>query len=97
MITLVCEIEPLASDVRVTDTDLQVQLKDGRMLSVPLSWLPRLEHAGDAERRDWQILGGGYAIEWPQIDEHVLVEGLLAGRNSNESRQSLERWLGSRR
>jgi hypothetical protein len=97
MTTLILEAEPMAASVRVTETDLIVQLIDGRTLTVPLHWYPRLTHATDAERRNWQLLGDGYAIEWPDVDEHVGVEGLLAGRRSGESEHSLQRWLSTRK
>jgi hypothetical protein len=70
-------------------------MKDGRALIVPLSWLPRLLHATDEERANWIIVGDGYGIEWPNLDEHVLVEGLFAGRRSQESDKSLSHWLES--
>ena len=97
MSTLVLETEPLAKAVVVTDDDLTVELADGRRIMVPLAWYPRLLNATPAERRNWRLLGDGYAMEWPDLDEHIGVEGLLAGRLSGESRQSLERWLASRR
>lgn len=75
---------------------LVVELADGRSLLVPLEWYPRLYHATEKERQNWQLLGGGYAIEWPDLDEHIGVEGLLAGRRSGESAASLERWRLSR-
>ncbi len=93
MSTLVLEIEPAAAAVVVTDDDLTVELSDGRRVSVPLAWYPRLFHATEAERRNWRLLGDGYAIEWPDLDEHIGVEGLLAGRHGGESQQSLARWL----
>ena len=96
MSTLVLEIAPVAVEVTVTDDDLTVALADGRRMYVPLSWHPRLFHASDVERQNWQLLGDGYAIEWPDLDEHIGVEGLLAGRQSGESPQSLKRWLGAR-
>ncbi len=96
MSTLVLEIEPLAVEVSVTNEQLTVDLADGRRLIVPLAWYPRLWHASPTERQNWQLLGGGYAIEWPDLDEHIGIEGLLAGRQSGESRKSLERWLASR-
>jgi hypothetical protein len=55
-----------------------------------------LLYASDPERQNWQLLGDGYAIEWPDLDEHIGIEGLLAGRPSGESPQSLNRWLASR-
>jgi hypothetical protein len=97
MSTLVLEIEPLATTVAVTDDDITVHLADGRRIAVPLAWYPRLLDASQAERQNWRLLGDGYAIEWPDLDEHIGIEGLLAGRSSGESPQSLERWLGARR
>lgn len=96
MTTLTLETEPLAAQVRVTDETLIVDLIDGRSLIVPLSWYPRLLHASQEERQNWQLLGDGYAIEWIDLDEHIGVEGLLAGRQSGESRHSFERWLTTR-
>jgi hypothetical protein len=78
------------------DDQFTIELPDGRRLIVPLGWYPRLQHATDAERKNWQLLGDGYAIEWRDIDEHIGVEGLLAGRRSGESAASLDRWLASR-
>lgn len=96
MITLVLEKDPLAVDVRVTDDKLLVDLADGRSLAVPLAWYPRLLHGSTTERQNWRLLGGGYAVEWPDLDEHIGVEGLLAGRRSGESEKSFQRWLASR-
>jgi len=73
-----------------------VELIDGRSLIVPLSWYTRLLHASQAERQNWQLLGDGYAIEWVDLDEHIGIEGLLAGRHSGESHHSLERWSATR-
>jgi hypothetical protein len=97
MSTLVLEIEPIAVNVNVTEDDLTVTLSDGRRILVPLAWYPRLLYASPVERQNWQLLGDGYAIEWPDLDEHIGIEGLLAGRPSGESPQSLSRWLASRR
>ncbi len=85
------------TDVKIADNNLTVYLFDGRSIAVPLEWYPRLLHGSEDERRNWQLLGDGYAIEWPDLDEHIGVEGLLAGRRSGESRLSLEHWLGERR
>jgi hypothetical protein len=60
-------------------------------------WYPRLAHATDSERRHWQLLGDGYAIEWPDLDEHIGVEDLLAGRRSGKSERSLRQWLEERK
>lgn len=97
MTTLVLEEEPAATAVSVTDDTLTVTLTDGRRLVVPLDWYPRLQHGTERERQHWQLLGDGYAIEWPDLDEHIGVTGLLAGRRSGESRPSLDRWLAARR
>ena|SRR5947208_3569590 len=96
MTTLVLETDPVALKIEVTGQSLIVDLADGRSLSVPLAWYPRLLHGTEAERQNWQLLGEGYAIEWPALDEHIGVEGLMAGRRSGESRESLDRWLASR-
>jgi hypothetical protein len=97
MSTLVLEINPLAINVAVTSVELNVEFADGRRIVVPLAWYPRLFNASEAERQNWRLLGDGYAIEWPDLDEHIGIEGLLAGRQSGESQKSLERWLASRR
>jgi len=96
MTTLTLEIEPIANQISVTDERLIVDLADDRSLSVPLAWYPRLMYASPTERQNWQLLGDGYAIERTDLDEHIGIEGLLAGRRSGESQQSLERWLATR-
>jgi len=96
MTTLVLESDPIAERVEFTPDHLVVHLTDGRMFAVPLGWFPRLQHATDDERAHWQLIGGGYAVEWPDLDEHVGVEGLLAGRRSGESERSLRRWYEER-
>ncbi|MFO1434199.1 MAG: DUF2442 domain-containing protein [Candidatus Competibacteraceae bacterium] len=96
MNTLVLEGEPVAINVSITADKLAVDLDDGRSLLVPLGWYPRLAHGSTQERDNWQLLGDGYAIEWPDLDEHIGIEGLLAGRRSGESKKSFERWLASR-
>ena len=65
--------------VEVTEDTLTVALMDGRCISVPLAWYPRLLHAEEAQRKNWQVAGGGYGIYWPDIDEDLSVEGLLRG------------------
>ena len=97
MTTLILETEPLVIKVTVTDEKLIVDLADGRSLSVPLDWYPRLLHGSPQERHNWQLLGDGYAIEWTDLDEHIGVEGLLAGRRSSESQRSFESWLIARK
>ena len=89
-------IKPAATGVEVTEDTLSVELRDGRSISVPLSWYPRLEHATSKERKNWELLGSGSGIHWPEVDEDISVESLVAGRSSNESQASLRRWLDSR-
>ncbi len=96
MNTLIVESEPSAVSITVTEDELIVSLLDGRRLSIPLAWYPRLLQAEPDERNNWRLLGEGYAIEWPDLDEHIGIEGLLAGRASGESQTSLNRWLVSR-
>jgi hypothetical protein len=87
---------PLAQDVSVTDDALVVELVDGRTVSVPLAWYPRLVHGTAEERAHWRFIGRGEGIHWPDLDEDISVAGLLAGRPSGESQRSLGRWLASR-
>ncbi len=96
MSTLTLETEPAAVQVIITEEKLIIDLADGRGISVPLAWYPRLLHGSPQERQNWQLLGDGYAIEWPDLDEHIGIEGLLAGRRSGESQKSFERWLAAR-
>ena len=86
----------LARVVRVTSDRVIVELTDGREISTPLSWYPRLVHARPAERDRWTLTGHGEGIHWPDVDEDLSVEGMLAGRRSSESDASLRRWLASR-
>jgi hypothetical protein len=92
------EIEmPNAESVNVTEDTLSVDLSDGRNISVPLSWFPRLLHASHEERNNWRLIGKGQGIHWEDIDEDVSVEGLLAGKPSGESQSSFGKWLAARR
>lgn len=87
---------PAVVDVRVAEESLSVELRDGRSLSVPLTWYPRLLHATPQERDRWRLIGRGEGIHWDDLDEDISVEGLLAGRRSGESRTSFKRWLERR-
>lgn len=82
--------------VRVTDDTLSVDLEDGRSISVPIGWYPRLMHATPAERANWRINGAGHGIHWPDLDEDLSVEGIVMGRPSGESQTSFARWLSQR-
>ena len=84
-------------DVRVTSKALEVVLRDGRTLSVPLEWYPRLAHGSPRERQRWRLIGDGIGIHWPDLDEDISISGLFAGLPSGESTKSLKRWLASRR
>lgn len=90
------ETPPAATDVVVGDDALAVTLSDGRTISVPVSWYPRLAHGTADERGRWRLIGGGNGIHWPDLDEDIRVENLLAGRASGESQSSLKRWLEER-
>ena len=80
MSTSAIRIEPRAVDVRVTEDALVVRLADGRELSVPLAWFPKLQSAPAAAPQEWRLIGGGVGIHWPQVDEDLSVAGLLASR-----------------
>lgn len=66
-------------DVQVTEDSLSVSLRDGRTISVPLAWYPRLLNATPEQRKNWKVAGGGYGIHWPDLDEDLSTEGLLRG------------------
>ena len=85
-----------ATQVVVTDDTLTVELSDGRSISAPLAWYPRLLHASAEERNRWRLIGQGVGVHWPDLDEDVSVENLLVGSPSGESQHSLEKWLGQR-
>lgn len=87
---------PNAQQVSVSDEALTVELEDGRTLSAPLGWYPRLAHATAAERQRWRLIGQGTGIHWDDIDEDISVEGLLLGKRSGESQHSFQRWLAAR-
>jgi hypothetical protein len=78
MSTLTVRFEPLAVDVSVTPDVLHVILADGREVSAPLAWFPRLNEAADAQRSNWRLIGGGVGIHWPDLDEDISVESLLS-------------------
>ena len=85
-----------AVDVHVGVDRLVVELEDGRAISLPLSWYPRLLHGKPDERNNYRLIGGGSGIHWPDLDEDLSVEDLLAGHRSQESQTSLQRWLDER-
>ena len=85
-----------ASNVRADDDVLTVELSDGRVLSVPVAWYPRLSHGTVEERNNWRLIGAGRGIHWPDLDEDISVEGLLGGKPSGESQTSFKKWLDTR-
>ncbi len=87
---------PETEAIFVSEDTLTTKLSDGRTISVPLAWYPRLVHGTVAERNNWRLIGGGQGIHWPHLDEDISVESLLAGRTSAESQRSLKRWLDGR-
>ena len=86
---------PEAMTVSVTEDVLAVQLSDGRDISVPLSWYPRLVHATPEERVHWELIGGGQGIHWPDLDEDISVEMLLAGPQVRREPAVLQAVAGS--
>jgi hypothetical protein len=93
---LVLTTAPEIEHVLVSDTALVVYLKDGRVLSAPLAWFPRLVLATPAERNQIELRGDNQVIHWPLLDEDVDLEGLLLGAKSRESLASIQRWLATR-
>ena len=86
-------LSAVAVSVKVTNHALSVDLADGRTISAPISWFPRLTHGTAAERRNWRLIGQGLGVHWNDLDEDVSIEGLLLGRPSVESQESFRRWL----
>jgi len=86
-----------AKGVMVGEDNLVVELSDGRTITVPVAWFPRLLHGTPSERSNWRLIGSGEGIHWPDLDEDISVASLLAGRRSIETGDSLRRWLGARR
>ena len=88
---------PLVEKISFTKDTMAVDLSDGRTISVPIAWFPRLLHATKGERESWRLIGNGHGIHWDEIDEDISVEGLLAGRPSGESQKSFKKWLEKRK
>jgi len=94
MSTLTAEAK--AQNITITDDTLAVDLTDGRTISVPLVWYPRLVHGTEAERNNWRFVGDKEGIHWPELDEDISIENLLLGKPSGESQSSFKRWLEAR-
>ena len=98
MATSMLKIEsPAATGIKVTDECLSAELADGRTISVPLKWFPRLVHATLEERENWDLSGDGAHVHWPDLDEDISVEGLIAGWPSRETKESFARWLEAKK
>ncbi len=94
MSTLVVETKAL--NLSITEDNLVVDLNDGRSISVPLAWFPRLQHGTPDERTNWRWIGDREGIHWPDLDEDISVENLVLGQPSGESQDSFRRWLEKR-
>jgi len=94
MSTLVAEVRAL--NLVVTEDSLVVDLSDGRSISVPLAWFPRLQHGSPQERNNWRWIGDREGIHWPDLDEDISIENLILGQPSGESQDSFRRWLEKR-
>ena len=83
-------------NVTVTEDSLTVDLSDGRTVSVPLAWFPRLLHVTPEERNNWRLIGDGEGIHWHDLDEDISMENLIWGKPSGESQKSFKKWLEKR-
>ncbi len=79
MNTVALIVEPKIVDLRITEAEITAYLMDGRTVSVPLAWSWRLSEATTAQRNNWELIGDGIGIHWPEIDEDISVEGMLYG------------------
>jgi len=97
MSTLAIEVHiPEAQHVAVTQDALVVELADGRTITAPLAWYPRLLYGSQKERENWRLIGKGEGIHWPDLDEDISVQGIVLGKPSGESASSFKRWLENR-
>ncbi|MEG4231294.1 DUF2442 domain-containing protein [Microcoleus sp. Pol11C3] len=87
---------PQAQNVVVTDDTLTVDLSDGRTISVPLAWYPRLLHSTPNDRNNWRFIGENEGMHWPDIDEDISIKNIILGKPSGESQKSFQRWLDER-
>jgi len=88
---------PRIVSASVTDDTLSVDMEDGRTVSVPIGWFPRLAYGTSKERANVQISGADYGLHWPDLDEDIGIEGLLLGKRSTENPDSFEKWLKGRK
>ena len=83
-------------NVTITDESLTVDLADGRTITVPIAWYPRLSHGKPEERNNWRLIGNGEGIHWPDLDEDISVDNIVLGQPSGESQKSFGKWLEQR-
>lgn len=86
---------PSAVKLHFSGSGFTVDLEDGRSISIPLVWFPRLFHASESELNHWRLIGRGSGIHWEDIDEDISIESIVSDKQSSESQQSLKKWLGS--
>jgi hypothetical protein len=86
----------MITQVTISDDTIAVDLSDGRSVSAPLAWYPRLMHGTSGERNHWRLIGRGSGIHWPDLDEDISVENLLGRQPSGEDHASFQNWLASR-
>ena len=97
MNTLMIEYEKArAINIDINEDTITVDLDDGRTISAPIAWYPRLIHAEPEERDNWRLIGEGEGINWEDLDEDISVENLLLGKPSGESQRSFKKWLVKR-
>ena len=89
--------EPRAQAITINEDSLSVDLMDGRTIIAPLIWYPQLWYGTAEERDEFEIIGDGAPIHWPDLDENLSVSGILAGKRSGESQNSLKKWLEGRK
>src|SRR3989304_5239671 len=93
--TISVPIAPIRN-VSITDESLTVDLADGRTITVPIAWYPRLSHGKPEERNNWRLIGNGEGIHWPDLDEDISVDNIVLGQPSGESQKSFGKWLEQR-
>lgn len=90
------EVHGAIRQVVVSPQRLRVELEDGRSVSLPLAWYPRLMHGSPAERAKWRLIGRGEGIHWADLDEDISLENIILGQPSGESQRSFQNWLDKR-
>ena len=83
-------------NVNIADESLTVDLADGRIITVPIAWYPRLSHGKPEERNNWRLIGNGEGIHWPDLDEDISVDNIVLGQSTGESQKSFAKWLKQR-